>query len=153
MHQLCHHTTALFMHRIGDAGPSFNLFLIINSRGTTVPTPIRTRSDTFGNDQPGGSTLAVIIHHNVGRQTILTRATARHGCHHNTVAQFQRTKLYWCKQIHDDPLTRSCFKFKVSVVKCIKPPLLPLHENQGCRPPPANGPTFPAADWHYPRRS
>lgn len=61
MPELQHDLAAMAMHCIGDRAPAGNLLLAVDARRVQVALAERTDLRAFGNDQPGGGTLAVVV--------------------------------------------------------------------------------------------
>jgi len=75
------------MHRIGDPAPCGDLVGPVEARRADDAVGLVGDLRAFGDDQPGGRALDVIVAHYVRGHVVFGGAGARHRRHHDTVGK------------------------------------------------------------------
>ena len=86
------------MHGVGDRAPPPDLLGRVNARGADIANPLRAHLRRLGHDQAGGGALRVIGGGKRIGHVPFKRAAARHGRHHQPVAQIEIAQAIGRKQ-------------------------------------------------------
>src|SRR5690606_24364770 len=109
MPQLHEHLPALVVNGRSDLSPTINLSGGPDTGCVGIPHALRRNGSRFAENQPGAGALAVILPHEVIRNSSVTGTTTCQGCHDDTAAQSYRPQLDGVKQACHREDRRSIF--------------------------------------------
>lgn len=92
MPQLTEYTSAGGVHGIRDETPAGDMVSGVDLAGLVPAAAEEGDMGAFGNEQPGGGTLRVVVGHEGVGDVGGTGTAARHGCHDDAVRQSEITE-------------------------------------------------------------
>ncbi len=85
VHELNDDESALVVYRVGDASPTSNMIVAVNTGREWITLSIIRGLRAFTDDECHRRALRVVLGVHLGRNAIRHRACPRHGCHDEPV--------------------------------------------------------------------